>query len=106
MSRPPNRSPQTRLVLNLLLEQPRTWRHGYDLSKQTGLKSGTLYPLLMRLADQGILETDWQPAERPGAPPRHVYRLTSAGTAAARALTADTERARRIRTLTKSRATS
>lgn len=86
MGRPPNRSPHTQLVLAALLEQPKEWRHGYDLSKQTQLQSGTLYPILIRLAAQGLLEEGWQPSDTPGRPPRHVYRLTTSGAAAAREL--------------------
>ena len=84
MPRKPNNSRQTRALLAALLERSRTWRHGYDLSKETGLQSGTLYPLLMRLSEQGLLEARWQEAERPGLPPRHVYRLTASGLALAR----------------------
>ena len=84
MPRKPNTSRQTRALLAVLLECPQTWRHGYDLSKETGLRSGTLYPLLMRLSEQGLLEGRWQEAERAGLPPRHVYRLTVAGLALAR----------------------
>ena len=84
MARPPNRSPQTRLVLAALLEQRTEWRHGYDLSKQTDLSSGTLYPILMRLAAQGLLEESWEPSDQPGRPLRHIYRLTPAGVATAR----------------------
>lgn len=83
MPRRPNTSHQTRALLGALLDQPQAWRHGYGLSKETGLKSGTLYPLLMRLSEQGLLEASWQDAERPGLPPRHVYRLTAAGIALA-----------------------
>lgn len=83
MSRAPNTSPQTRRVLATLLRQPQAWRHGYDLSAETGLKSGTLYPLLMRLKDAGLLESEWQQALDPGRPPRHAYRLTGAGVALA-----------------------
>ena len=72
-------SPQTQSVLTALLERPRAWHYGYELSKQTKLKSGTLYPLLLRLADQEILETEWREPEREGRPPRHVYRLTGKG---------------------------
>jgi len=67
-----------------MLRKPRTWHYGYELSRDTGLSSGTLYPLLMRLSDQGLLESRWQEPERPGKPPRHVYRLTSDGLAFAR----------------------
>jgi PadR family transcriptional regulator PadR len=84
MPRKPNTSRQTRALLAALLERPQTWRHGYDLSKETGLRSGTLYPLLMRLNEQGLLEHRWEDAERPGLPPRHVYRLTAAGLSLAR----------------------
>jgi PadR family transcriptional regulator PadR len=84
MPRKPNSSRQTRALLASLLERSRSWRHGYDLSKETGLQSGTLYPLLMRLSEQGLLEHRWQDAERPGLPPRHAYRLTAAGVGLAR----------------------
>lgn len=85
MARTPNTSPQTRAVLVLLLEEPSVWRYGYALSQRTGLKSGTLYPILMRLAEQGWLETRWEEPERPGRPPRHIYRLTTEGIRAATA---------------------
>ncbi len=84
MPRKPNNSRQARAVLAALLDRPRAWRHGYDLSKETSLRSGTLYPLLIRLSEQGLLESRWQEAERPGLPPRHVYRLTASGLALAR----------------------
>lgn len=72
-------SPQTLLVLRVLLVRPTDWRYGYDLSKEIGLQSGTLYPVLMRLADKGLLESAWHESHRPGAPARHAYRLTQAG---------------------------
>jgi DNA-binding PadR family transcriptional regulator len=71
-------------LLAAFLDRAQMWRHGYDLSKETGLRSGTLYPLLMRLSEQGLLEQRWQEAERPGLPPRHVYRLTASGLTLAR----------------------
>ena len=86
MARKPNSSPQTRELLVVMLQKPRTWQYGYELSRETGLTSGTLYPLLMRLSDQGLLESHWQEPERPGKPPRHAYRLTSEGLAFARTI--------------------
>jgi PadR family transcriptional regulator, regulatory protein PadR len=77
-------SPQTVLVLNALLETPKDWRYGYDISRDTGLKSGTLYPILMRLADHELVETSWETTDA-GRPPRHLYRLTPDGLKAARA---------------------
>ncbi len=80
-------SPQARILFAALLEQPCAWRHGYELSKQTGVKAGTLYPLLMRLSDQGLLAAEWREPEHRGRPPRHVYRLTPNGFAFASDLT-------------------
>jgi PadR family transcriptional regulator PadR len=84
MPRKPNSSRQTHALLAAFLDHWQTWCHGYDLSKETGLKSGTLYPLLMRLSEQGLMESRWQNPGRPGLPPRHEYRLTRSGLALAR----------------------
>lgn len=62
------------------------WRHGYDLMKETGLLSGTLYPLLMRMTEQGLVEAEWREPTQPGRPARHAYRLTAEGLAAARSM--------------------
>lgn len=77
-------SPQTLLVLQTLLDQPKGWRHGYDISLETELQSGTLYPVLMRLSDRGYLDAKWEPSETPGRPPRRLYRLTKQGLAYAK----------------------
>lgn len=37
---------------------PQAWRHGYDLGREVGLKAGSLYPILIRLADAGLLEAE------------------------------------------------
>ena len=79
MTSPPEFSAQTLPVLAALCDQPSQWQHGYALAKQTGLKSGTLYPILIRLADQGMVEACWQDEPRPRRPRRHLYRLTAAG---------------------------
>ena len=47
-----------------------------------------MYPILMRLADRGLLETSWEAEPAPGKPPRHLYRLTGTGRAYAAAITA------------------
>jgi len=77
-------SPQTLRLLAALVERPLEWRHGYDLSKAAGLSSGTLYPLLARLHERGLLEAEWRPPEQAGRPARHAYRLTGAGRELAR----------------------
>ena len=76
---------QTLSVLAALCEQPTQWQHGYALAKQTGLKSGTLYPILIRLAERGLVEACWQDEPAPGRPRRHLYRLTADGLASATA---------------------
>ena len=70
-------------VLGLLADEPARWRHGYDMMKATGLASGTLYPLLMRLRDAGLVEAQWQEPAAPGRPARHAYRITASGLEAA-----------------------
>lgn len=72
-------------VLESLAARSQEWRHGYDLMKETGLSSGTLYPLLMRMAEKGLIESEWHEPARPGRPARHAYRLTTAGIALAQA---------------------
>lgn len=73
-----------RALLVSLLEKAPGWVHGYELMKDTGLKSGSLYPLLMRMNDQGLVEAEWREPTGPGRPQRHVYRLTAQGLALAR----------------------
>lgn len=77
-------SPKARTLLSAFLVEPATWRYGYNLTKETGVGAGTLYPLLDRWARQGLLESEWRDAEIVGRPARHAYRLTSAGVAFAR----------------------
>jgi DNA-binding PadR family transcriptional regulator len=77
MPRRPSR--QTLSIVEVFLETPDTWHYGYDLSKRLGMPSGTLYPILARLSERELLETRWVDSETDGRPPRHMYRLTTAG---------------------------
>jgi PadR family transcriptional regulator, regulatory protein PadR len=81
-------SSQTMAVLRALAEDPERWRYGYDLCAQLGIQAGSMYPILMRLADRGLLETSWETERVPGRPARHLYRLTGAGHAFAGAAAA------------------
>lgn len=85
---PRNRRPSKQMLalLEALSAHAQQWRHGYDLMKETGLLSGTLYPLLMRMTDQGLVEAEWREPAQPGRPARHAYRLTAAGMALAHAV--------------------
>lgn len=79
MVRPRRPSAQTVLVLSALADEPAGWRYGYELGQQVGLKAGSLYPILIRLCDRGLLEATWENDPPPGRPPRHLYRLTGDG---------------------------
>jgi DNA-binding PadR family transcriptional regulator len=79
MARRRRASPQTAAVLHALAEQGSDWSHGYELCQRLGLKAGTMYPILMRLADRGQVETAWEQDPPRGRPPRHLYRLSHAG---------------------------
>lgn len=92
----PRLSPQTLRVLEQFAVQPAAWRYGYELSQETELKSGTLYPILMRLAEYSLLETKWVTTEE-GVPPRHTYRLTQKGLEAVRSALAEHRAPRKMR---------
>jgi DNA-binding PadR family transcriptional regulator len=89
MARRSGFSAQTLSVLASLETDPATWRHGYLLATQAGLRSGTLYPILIRLAERGLVEACWEEGQPAGRPRRHLYRLSSEGLAAARAALAE-----------------
>ena len=36
-------------MLERFVERPTGWRYGYELIRETGLKPGALYPILVRL---------------------------------------------------------
>ena len=77
-------SNHARALLAVLLDAGGRWSYGYELATLTGIKSGTLYPLLIRLEAQGCLEAEWQQPVASGRPPRHAYRLTASGRQLAR----------------------
>ena len=79
MSRTRRPSAQTTALVLSFARDPAVWRYGYELCRELGIKPGSMYPILMRLADRGLLETSWETDAEPGRPPRHLYRLTSAG---------------------------
>lgn len=78
MNRVRRPSPQTVAVLDALAEES-GWSYGYGLCRTLDLKAGTVYPILIRLADRGLVETTWEKDVPPGRPARHLYRLSPAG---------------------------
>ncbi len=79
MTRSRRPSAQTVRVLGALAADPTAWRYGYELGAEVGLRSGSLYPILVRLSDRELLEARWEADLTPGRPPRHLYRLTRRG---------------------------
>ena len=70
-------------VLREFFHAPAVPLSGVEISRSTGLASGTLYPILFRLEEAGWLESDWEevlPAlvKRPR---RRLYRMTALGEA-------------------------
>ena len=77
-------------VLHVLLENPRRSLAGSDICKQTGMLSGTIYPILTRLNRAGWLDSDWEQLDprEAGRPRKRLYHLTDLGyNKARRALT-------------------
>ena len=79
MSRVRRPSRQTVAVLDALAAKASDWSHGYDLCRGLGLKAGTVYPILIRLAERGYVETAWEQDVPQGRPARHLYRLSATG---------------------------
>jgi DNA-binding PadR family transcriptional regulator len=76
---------QTLLVLSAMLSDPDSDWYGFELSKRSGLKPGTIYPILGRLLKANWLERRWEEIDPAieGRPKRRLYRLTGCGATAA-----------------------
>jgi PadR family transcriptional regulator len=73
-------------VVSAMLTDPTTQRYGLDLMHDTGLASGTLYPILVRLERCGWVSSQWEDIDpvAEGRPPRRYYLLTPSGVVGAR----------------------
>jgi PadR family transcriptional regulator PadR len=73
-------------VLAAFVEDPATDRYGLDLMRVTGLPSGTLYPILVRLQRAGWVDAHWEDVDpaAAGRPARRYYAMTPDGLASAR----------------------
>jgi DNA-binding PadR family transcriptional regulator len=74
-------------VLNVFLADPGQPRYGFELMQLTGLGSGTLYPILVRLEGAGWLARSKENADPSviGRPRRTFYTLTAEALPVARA---------------------
>ena len=76
---------QTLRALEAFLEIPSDELAGADVQKRSGLASGTLYPILLRLESAGWFVSRWETIDpvSAGRPRRRLYRLTPSGLARA-----------------------
>ncbi|MGH7502056.1 MAG: PadR family transcriptional regulator [Longimicrobiales bacterium] len=61
--------------------------YGFEIIDVTGLRAGTVYPILRRLEEDRLVKSSWERVARArleGRPPRRNYRLTNAGEQAVR----------------------
>jgi PadR family transcriptional regulator, regulatory protein PadR len=76
---------QTLKVLEAFLDEPTDELSGADVLKRSGIASGTLYPILLRLEAAGWFVSRWEAVDPAsvGRPRRRLYRLTPTGLARA-----------------------
>jgi PadR family transcriptional regulator len=58
------------------------YAYGFDVMDITGLPSGTVYPALRRMEEDGLVVSKWEKAEtahKDARPPRKYYELTRSG---------------------------
>lgn len=83
----PKMTQPTQAVLRAFLDNPDVERFGLDIIAETGMVSGTLYPILARLEQSGWLQSrlDDVTFEHLGRRSRRYFRLTKDGAAKAQA---------------------
>lgn len=81
-------------VLRVMVEDPTAQYYGGEIGRATGLSGGSLYPVLLRLEQAGVLASDWEdvdPSEA-GRPRRRLYWLTTDGAEYARRVLREAQR--------------
>jgi PadR family transcriptional regulator, regulatory protein PadR len=90
-------STATRLVFQAFLDSPGDESYGFELSKATGLPSGTIYPILRRLEDDDLIKSRWSEVQTDTQRrQRRYYKLTAEGRRAAQAATVEQRQALRL----------
>lgn len=86
MDKSPNITPQTLRVLDALMSSNQQLS-GAEIAKTSGLASGTLYPILLRLEDAGMVVSNWEEGDPSllGRPRRRYYTVTGLGASRAQA---------------------
>ena len=78
----PRMTLQVQVVLGEMLSEPAKPWYGLELCTETGLPSGTIYPIMARLEAIGWVESDWEDPDAhiaEGRPRRRYYQLTREG---------------------------
>lgn len=72
---------QTLQVLRVLLTDPLDEHYGLEISKGSGLATGSIYPILTRLETAGWITSSWEEIDESseGRRRRRYYRLTEDG---------------------------
>lgn len=95
MARKP--STATQLVFQAFLDAPSTETYGFELAEATNLPSGTVYPILRRLEEEGFIRSRWAQVEKGSQRRRRrYYELTGEGRRAAHRATASQRQALRL----------
>lgn len=90
-------STATRLVFQAFLDSPSDETYGFELSEATDLPSGTIYPILRRLEDEGLIKSHWAEVDTgTQRRRRRYYRLTGEGRRVAQAATEEQREALRL----------
>jgi PadR family transcriptional regulator PadR len=81
----PRMTQTTLVVLRVFLERPSEQLYGLEIMRAAGVRSGSLYPILDRLEQSGLLVGEWEDVDprSAGRPRRRHYRLTGQGVAVA-----------------------
>ncbi len=68
-------------VLSLFMRNKGKTLAGSDIARMTNLTNGTLYPLLLRFEDAGLLISHWEKDDptKLKRPRKRLYKITEAG---------------------------
>jgi PadR family transcriptional regulator PadR len=73
-------------LLQTFASNPTKEYSGAEVMRATSMASGTIYPILIRFEQEGLLESYWEEVDpkQAGRPRRRLYRVTSRGAQTAR----------------------
>jgi PadR family transcriptional regulator PadR len=68
-------------IFSVFVNNPSEKYSGVDVCKETNLKSGTVYPMLIKLNENGWLTSEWEDIDpkKEKRPQRRFYRITRHG---------------------------